>query len=88
MTGVALAASVKGLQAYPNPVDDGCTVLFNADGEGELAVEMVSLMGEVVLSESVKVSNGQNSIYVNRKGIPAGCYLLRIGNDRVKLLLR
>ncbi len=73
------AASVT---AYPNPVADVLNVEFGAN---QAKVALMGLNGALV---DAPVTYGNGSAQINLQGLPSGTYILKIGNETIKILKR
>lgn len=62
---------------FPNPASDGLTIDLTADRAEVLRLDLVSVTGAVVSSQSVSVVPGQNRHQLDVTGLPNGLYLLR-----------
>jgi M6 family metalloprotease-like protein len=67
------------LVVYPNPSSgERVGFHFTAPEEGHARVEIMTLTGELVLSEQKSVSGGQDEIVVSMAGKASGIYLCRL----------
>ncbi len=72
-TGILLSSPINKLRIYPNPVDEGGTLLFNKP----IDYKIYDLMGyEVML--------GKNKSEINLIGIPPGVYLLKSNSNELR----
>ena len=79
------AATEKFMQVSPNPFTVKINVLFNSSEKGYAEIRMVNVTGESVLTKTVYVVNGLNSLDIESLGsLPSGVYAATvIMNDRV-----
>jgi M6 family metalloprotease-like protein len=69
----------QNLVVYPNPSrGERVGFHFTAPEEGHARVEIMTLTGELVLSEQKSVSGGQDEIVVSMNGKASGIYLCRL----------
>lgn len=83
---IALKAETeKFMQVSPNPFTVKINVLFNSSEKGYAEIRMVNVTGESVLTKTVYVVNGINSLDIESLGtLPSGVYAATvIMNDRV-----
>ena len=75
----------KFMQVSPNPFTVKINVLFNSIEKGYAEIRMVNVTGETVLTKTVYVVNGLNSLDIESLGsLPSGVYAATvIMNDRV-----
>ena len=76
--------SVQGvsMQVSPNPVVENLTVRFAADKSATVLVQIINMNGQVVLSQRVTVSKGNNAIQVQDiKKLAPGMYVAQLMVD-------
>ncbi len=70
----------KGLQVFPNPVNNGnvtATYFLNQAEKGG-KIQLIDMTGRVVFSQSVKMKNGENKFHFNFPASSKGTYVLRL----------
>ncbi len=73
-------------QVYPNPFRDRFTADYFVAEDGTVMIELVSLSGQVVVSEEQRVKAGNNRFeFAEKARIPSGSYILRIRGARINL---
>jgi hypothetical protein len=69
------------IKLIPNPTDDIVDVYFNSKVNSESEISIYSLMGEEVMSKSIKVKHGRNSTRLSTRDLPSALYYLKINID-------
>ncbi len=74
------------LTVFPNPAhDSNINIVFTAQGDGEVELSIIDVLGKVHWSERLTVTKGLNKINdYSITGLPQGAYLVRIkplGNE-------
>jgi hypothetical protein len=62
------------LSIYPNPAEDKVFVTISKTGAGSCRIELISALGQVVLTGSANISS---SAEINIQGISPGLYIIR-----------
>lgn len=75
-------------RVWPNPVTDALNLSFRSTVSGNVPVSIIDLNGRVIRQESLAFVRGGNSISLNAADLPAGLYLLRVGNDTNTMNIR
>lgn len=75
--------AITYMATYPNPSTGDVNVKFDVARSQEVRVELVNSLGQVVLSQAFKASQGVNKIKLDMEGRAAGVYMLtlRTGNS-------
>ncbi len=69
-------------RVYPNPVSDRAWINITAEKPEKVSISIHNLTGQIVKEiYSGQLSTGFNKIEINRQGIAAGSYILRIQSD-------
>jgi hypothetical protein len=71
-----------GLKVYPNPVEKGKSIWIETDTPHQ-AIEMYSLNGSLVKRQSAKGNLTELTL-----SVPEGAYILKTGNESVKLIVK
>lgn len=80
-----IAASVPGsrdfieLAAWPNPTQDRLEVTFTSSRNGQVGIDVLDANGRRAFATSHQLMNGANRMRLDLQALPAGMYLLRIG---------
>ncbi|MFL5752943.1 MAG: PKD domain-containing protein, partial [Bacteroidia bacterium] len=74
------------ISLYPNPVEDNAVVMFTADKTMGLTIAIVNSIGQLVATEAINASKGENKFHLNTASLANGIYLLHIteGNNLIK----
>jgi len=75
-------------RVWPNPVTDALNLSFRSTVSGNVPVSIIDLNGRMIRQESLAFARGGNSISLNAADLPAGLYLLRVGNDTNTMNIR
>lgn len=90
-TGVA-DNTLEGMKLYPNPASENVNISFTSSEMANATLTVCNLMGQVVYSENIAVSEGSNLVCVNTKAFSAGVYTVNIrtnkGTSTQKLIVR
>jgi hypothetical protein len=86
------AANFFELQSiYPNPAQNSVTIHFSTLSKGDVEIDIVDVLGQVVLKEDEKLFvAGSYSIGLDLKSLPSGIYYCKLtqgGNSLVKELV-
>jgi hypothetical protein len=68
------------ISVMPNPVTETATVTFDSDIDGAFTLQVINLLGEVVSTKDIKVTNGSNQTTIDRTGLSAGTYILSLSD--------
>ncbi len=79
------AALVTGLSLFPNPTAGDLQLRWSATTTGTVSVELYDMTGRQVTEQPVSLASGEATL--DTAGLPAGIYLLRIG-DQVRRVIR
>lgn len=64
---------------YPNPVSDQFTVkISGASDMSDARIQVLDMSGKTVKETNVNISEGDNHISMNRDGLAAGSYIIRL----------
>jgi len=77
--GVEELNALGGLNLHPVPSSDFVNIEFNFDRSANIGLRVFDLLGELVLHEEIQVISGANDHPLNISALPAGVYLIRIG---------
>lgn len=77
--GVENINPVSGIVVSPNPVSNNATISFNLQNASEVAISIVNVMGQEVLSiNNSNEAAGNHSYNVDVTALPAGNYIYRV----------
>ncbi len=80
LVNVNIKTAFNDLVVMPNPVENGSTLTFNANAEGETSIAVYNIAGERVLNENYLVNKGNNIIVLSTEHLSQGMYFLQVGN--------
>jgi len=64
---------------YPNPVSDVFTVKISSPGDvADARIQMLDMSGKTLKEGNVNISEGENYIQMDRDGLAAGSYIIRL----------
>jgi hypothetical protein len=66
------------LRLYPNPTSGQLSVEWFSDYTGVISISVLSLLGEVEMVESVRVSPGSGNMQLDLMGLAQGVHLVRL----------
>lgn len=70
---------LKSVSLFPNPATDNCMVSFDLLNKGTVSVRILSVIGETLfITETVRRSEGHQSITLHLNELTAGVYLVQI----------
>jgi hypothetical protein len=82
--------SLENISCYPNPATGRFNLSFDVPGKGDVTVEVYSMEGSKVLSETVKEMSGRFSREIDLSDEAKGVYFVRVtqgGGSTVKKLI-
>ncbi len=80
--------SAATLRAYPNPVGDRLELSLEVDAPTAAQLVLMAADGRIVVSRSQQLVAGLNQLSVDLSSVPAGVYLLRMGEYAVTVIRR
>jgi len=78
--------SISQVKVFPNPSDGQFTLSFQSHQQGVVSFVLTSYDGRTVHSFKRTTTAGENTIYFDHHGIPAGLYLLRIRSSQSSII--
>jgi hypothetical protein len=76
---VKLDQPTNNFSIYPNPVDNYVTLNLFSDKPGMGVLRVIDNSGRQILTKSISVYNGNNSIAVDQLGyLPKGVYMVQV----------
>lgn len=87
--GIAdVASTFTSLSVKPNPFNTFATLTFDAAEATSSFVTINDLSGKTVWSKEVEISNGSNSIVIERANLTAGIYFVNLSNGKSSVTKR
>lgn len=87
-TGITPLPAIGEVRLWPNPAGDQVNLSFTGQHAGALPVAIMDLGGRVVWSGTQKQSGGPHTMVINVERLPAGSYLLQVGEGGNRVMLR
>lgn len=82
-TGVNdIKADVSALSIQPNPMNGEAKVTFTSEVAGTSQLTITNVVGSVVSRSTLTTRVGQNEATISKGNLPAGIYILTVGNDK------
>lgn len=81
-------SSATTLRAYPNPVDDRLEVTLQVETAAQTRVFLLAADGRVVAAFDQELPSGANQLSVDMSEVPAGFYILRVGEESLMVVRR
>ncbi|WP_334056897.1 T9SS type A sorting domain-containing protein [Polaribacter sp. P097] len=66
---------------FPNPMKTVSQIRFYSEVNAETAIEIYNMAGILVKKLTLETTTGNNSVDINRNGLSAGLYFIKISND-------
>ena len=76
---------VENLAIYPNPTSGILNVKFDAEKQGKIQVQLISVNGQVIFDEKMNANSGQYNYNIDISDQAKGIYLLSIISDNEKI---
>jgi Secretion system C-terminal sorting domain len=73
--------TITGLMLYPNPANDNLTVEFTGSSEGNVKVNVYSMLGKNVMSIMNPSVTGLNTFSLNTSNLVSGFYIFEMTNN-------
>jgi hypothetical protein len=77
-----ISSSLKNLSIQPNPMSNESVVSFTSEIGGAQQIRISDIEGREVYSTIFTAKSGQNETTINRNNLPAGIYILSVGNEQ------
>lgn len=85
-TGISEQTTNKvSVNVAPNPMAANTKVNFESTTSMKGKIEIVNVLGAVTFSETIQITNGNNSININTENITSGIYFLKITSENKTL---
>lgn len=82
---LSISQTIIELNCYPNPFREDLNVIINCDIFGFNKIEVYNMMGQVVYSSVYALNEGECTLPLHLN-LPAGVYVLNIGNTAKKIV--
>jgi len=83
VTGIReISNSLRDLTIQPNPMATEAKVSFTSETGGKQLIRITDIVGREVYSTTMTAKQGQNETTINRNKLPAGIYILSVGNEQ------
>ncbi|WP_246168942.1 T9SS type A sorting domain-containing protein [Rudanella paleaurantiibacter] len=82
VTALPDAPAFSELSVSPNPTTDWTTVTFSAAKAGEVQLQVVNLLGQVVAEKAVRARTGVNKHLLKLNQLPIGIYIVQVSNGQ------
>jgi len=73
------------LSIYPNPTNEDVTISFNTQNSEKTSLEIVNSLGEVIYSETIASTGGEQNLTVDLSEISTGLYYVTVWNEEIKM---
>ncbi len=72
------------LQLFPNPLTSSAIISFSLDAPSEVVMRIADHLGRYLITENLRLSEGQHDVPIDMQQLPSGSYLLtfRAGSYR------
>ncbi len=78
--------AAQSLRAFPNPANDQLNVIAQMNvAQKDAIIELFDVLGRKVLSQNAAIEIGENQYNLNVANLTNGIYLLRIGEQQLKV---
>jgi len=79
-----LASTETEITMYPNPTYDDLIILINQSSAGDVKINVVDVLGQIVFSQNYPVASGIQQIKINMKNFAPDLYhvVIESGNYR------
>jgi hypothetical protein len=74
-------AGVMSTAVYPNPTSGKITVEISSESTGNCVMTLTDMIGRIVLTRSVEMNSGSNTIAMDLTAYEAGVYMLHVVNQ-------
>jgi hypothetical protein len=75
-----ISSTLTALSIQPNPMSGEAKVTFTSETAGTQQISIADVLGRVVYSTTMTARQGQNETTIERNNLPAGVYILSVGN--------
>jgi hypothetical protein len=83
LTGInEVSKTLTNLSIQPNPMTNEAKVTFASEIAGDQQIRITDAIGRVVYTTTMTAKAGQNETIIKRNNMPAGIYILYVGNEQ------
>ena len=75
------------MSVFPNPISDEIHLRFDANAFFITEIAIYDMMGRKVFAKSCELDNGANQIVLHPE-LTAGVYVLKVGSQALKIVMR
>ena len=76
----------SNIQIFPNPTDGKSAIIFDAETESEVTINIYDAVGKLVLTQPYKTHIGKNETEIDLKEFVGGYYMLRmVGENSIRI---
>ena len=80
---LSVNSAASSFQVFPNPAINDFTVSFTANKRGAARLLVRNTNGQTVISKSIDVIKGNNSMLINVSQLKTGMYYISVINDEI-----
>jgi hypothetical protein len=66
------------LATYPNPTDGQVNLTINGNGDGVVNLDVFSAYGQLVSTQQLQLSAGQQRYEIDLRNLPMGSYIIAV----------
>jgi hypothetical protein len=89
VTGITDLSGIGNVGLYPNPTSDNATLMFNANMQGRVAIDVLDVLGNSVLRMDLgNIAAGDRTVQIPAQDLSAGMYLVRLSTAEGQLTQR
>lgn len=79
-------SNLSGLKMYPNPANNNVNFEFDNVAEAnEVQIDIYSIYGQVVVSKTIGLNSGMNTVQLNNLNLPTGNYIANLTVNGVSM---
>ncbi|MBT8194814.1 MAG: T9SS type A sorting domain-containing protein, partial [Bacteroidia bacterium] len=78
--GITESFENTGLNLYPNPTNDACTISFDEAISGTLTISVFDVLGSLMFENKIQ-ANEKNIVHLDTGALSAGVYMVYIESD-------
>jgi hypothetical protein len=83
VTGIyEISNQPANLTIQPNPVTNEARVTFTSQTGGDMQISITDIIGREMYRSTIASKQGQNETTISRNKLPAGMYILSVGNQQ------
>ena len=77
-----VSANLTNLSIQPNPMSSEAKVSFVSENGGNQQIRITNIVGSEVYQATIAAKQGTNETTISRNSLPAGIYILSVGNNQ------